>query len=275
MTALQYLRHPSLLLAAVAVAIGFVWYALGYPTQLPRSPLSAGERLECLSYAPGTGEVPMRQIETDLARLAPHAGCVRTYQTGGGLDRVPEVARRLELQVLQGVALGRDKDRNNAEIERAFALAKSQRPAIRAFVVGSDVLSKGDLSAAEIGAQIRRVRETTGLPVTYADRPESWTNSAALAAAVDFVTVNVELYGADAPTRPSDVARVMLDVRSRVAARVGNKAVMVGEVGACVRPPCRRRSITPVQCTSWSRPRNPAMSVSISSRVRISAGAAA
>jgi glucan 1,3-beta-glucosidase len=231
MTVTRYLRHPGLLLAAVSLAIAFVWYALGYPTQLPRSPLAPGEKLECISYAPGGAAVSVQQIEADLARLAPHVACVRTYATGNGLDRVPEIARRLDLQVLQGVALGRDADRNNAEIERAIALAKSQRAAIRAFVVGSDVLSRNDLPATELAAQIRRVRDATKLPVTYADRPEAWLNAGTLAGVVDFVTVHVDLYGAEFPPRASDAARTTLETRTRVAARLGAKAVMVGEVG--------------------------------------------
>jgi exo-beta-1,3-glucanase (GH17 family) len=231
MSPTEYLRHPGLLLAAVALAIGLVWFALGYPTQMPRAPLTAGEKLYCLSYAPAPAAVPVERIQADLARLAPHTGCVRTHATGTGLDRVPDIARPLDLQVLQGIALGRDADRNNAEIERAIALGKSHRAVIRAFVVGSGVLSRGELTADELGAHLRRVRTATGVPVTYADRPEAWLNSGALPELVDFVTVHVELYGGSIPVRASEAARTIQAVRAQVATRVGAKDIVIDDAG--------------------------------------------
>ena len=47
------------MLAAVSLAVGFIWYVLGLPVQMPRSPLAAGEKLGCVAYAPadiGAGE---------------------------------------------------------------------------------------------------------------------------------------------------------------------------------------------------------------------------
>jgi exo-beta-1,3-glucanase (GH17 family) len=224
----EYLRHPSLLLAAVALAIGLVWFALGYPVQLARSPLTPGAKLDCVSYAPpATSSV--QQIDRDVAGLARHTACLRTYTTT--LDRVPEVALQSNLQVLQGLDIGRDSDRNNAEVERAVALEKAHRAAIRGFVVGSEVLSRNDLSAMELAVLIRRVRDATGLPVTYADRWEVWQNADALAGLVDFVTIHVDLYNADPPVAISDAARATAEARGRVAARVGAKEVLVGQVG--------------------------------------------
>ena len=224
----QYLRHPSVLLAAIALAIGLVWFALGYPAQLSRSPLTPGGKLDCVSYAPpATSSVP--QIDGDIARLARHTACLRTYTTT--LDRVPELAPQLNLQVMQGLDIGRNADRNNAEIERAVALEKAHRNAIWAFVVGSEVLSRGDLSTAELGALILRVRDATGRPVTYADRWETWQTAGTLARLVDFVTIHVDLYGADPPVAISDAARATTEARDRVSARVGAKEVVVGQVG--------------------------------------------
>jgi glucan 1,3-beta-glucosidase len=224
----EYLRHPSVLLAAVAVAIGLAWFALGYPVQLSRSPLTPGNKLDCVSYAPSASS-SVQQIDRDVTRLAQHSACVRTYTTT--LDRVPELAPQLKLQLLQGLDIGRDADRNNAEVERAIALEKAYRGAIRAFVVGSEVLSRNDLSPAELGVLIRRVRDATGLPVTYADRWETWQNVSATAAMVDFVTIHVDLYGADPPVAIADAARATAEARDRVAARVGAKEVIVGQVG--------------------------------------------
>ena len=228
MSIVEFLRHPGSLLAAVALAIGFTWFAMGYPAQLSRAPLGPADRLDCVSYAPlATSSV--QQIDSDLARLARHTGCVRTYSTT--LDRVLEIAPQLKLQVLQGLDIGRDPDRNNAEVERAIALEKAHRQSIRAFVVGSEVLSRADLSASELAALIRRVRQATGLPVTYADRWQTWQAASSIAGAVDFVTIHVDLYSADPPVAVSDAGRATAEARERVAARVTGKEIVIGEVG--------------------------------------------
>ena len=238
MTASEYLRHPALLLVAVSAVIAFVWFALGRPVEMPRSPFAPGGKLDCVSYAPvspraadGAAVVAPEQIDADLARLAPLTSCVRTYMTGAGLDRLPDIASRHGLSVLQGIAIGRDAGRNSDEIERAIALAPTHRDAIRAFVVGSEVLSRRAMGLPELGQIIRRVRDTTRIPVTYADRWETWVDSDALAGAVDFITIHVELYRAEFPAAASDAAQQFLAAHTKVAERFSGKPVIVGEAG--------------------------------------------
>jgi glucan 1,3-beta-glucosidase len=240
MTASAYLRHPASLLAAISLAIAFVWFALGYPIAMPPSPLAAGEKVPCVSYAPTP--IPLRsddeeieiasaRIEADLARLAPHTACVRTYMTGGGLHRVPEIARRHGLQVLQGIAIGSDPEANRREIARALELAQSQRSAIRAFIVGRRVLSRGDLSANELGVLIQNIRDSTKLPVTYAEDWARWLDADGLAKVVDFIMINVDLYTAEYPVGAGDVVRRALDARGKVAARFASRAILIDEIG--------------------------------------------
>jgi exo-beta-1,3-glucanase (GH17 family) len=235
MKALAYLRHPISLLAVVSAAIGFIWYVLGADVVLPPSPLAPGEKLGCLSYAPPGGddaaEVPRAQIVADLTALAPYTSCVRTYRTGAGLDRVPEVARELGLAVLQGVAIGRGEAENRAEIERAVVLSGNERAAVRAFIVGSEVLSRGELRSFELAAVIRQVRERTRLPVSYADRAEIWLEADRIVASVDFVTLHVPLYDAAFPVEAANAARHVSAAHARIASRVSNKSVVIGDAG--------------------------------------------
>ena len=238
MTALAYLRHPVSLLAAVSAVIGFVWYVLGLPVQMPPSPLQAGEKLPCVSYAPPVSaeggpviEVAPARIAADLAALAPHTSCVRTYLTGAGLDRVAEIARKHGLMVLQGIRIGPNVAENRVEIERIVALSRLQRPAVRAIIVGSEVLSRGDLSAFELAALIRDVQERTKLPVSYADLPDIWLNGDLIAASVDFITLQVPLYDAEFPVAAADAARHVLAAHAKVKARYSTKEIAIGEAG--------------------------------------------
>src|SRR5437868_5882292 len=91
------------LFAGVAVAIVAAWAWLGAAVEMPLTPLRAGEKLPCISYAPFRGsqspfdpDVPIdpRQIEADLTQLKPLTDCVRTYSIDHGLDQIPEIARR-------------------------------------------------------------------------------------------------------------------------------------------------------------------------------------
>jgi exo-beta-1,3-glucanase (GH17 family) len=238
MNVLAFLRHPLSLLLAVSAVIALAWYGLGLPVEMPRSPFAAGEKLHCVSYDPLSPEsiergeiVSPEQINSDLARLAPLTSCIRTYRTAGGLDHLPDIAARHGLGVWQGIAIGRDTARNDDEIERAIALAPTHRDVIRAFIVGSEVLSRRDMPSNELAALLKRVRGWTGIPVTYADRWDIWLEADTLAVAVDFIMVHVELYQAYFPVPASEANREMVGARARVAVRFPGKKVVVGEAG--------------------------------------------
>ena len=233
-------RQPALLLAAVAALIGLTWYVLGWPSAMPRSPLAAGEKLACVSYAPFRGgqsplerdiEISAAQIEEDLAQLAEISGCVRTYSTSQGLDQIAEIARKYGLSVLQGIWLSRDLERNRLEIEAGIALAREYRDVIKMVIVGNEVLLRGEMAAADLKDVIERVRRETGLPVTYADVWEFWLRNRDLASAVDFVTIHILPYWEDFPVTAAEAARHVVEIHAKAAASFPGKQVMIGEVG--------------------------------------------
>jgi len=221
--------------AAVAAA----WWWLGRPLAAPAVAADPG-RIQCMSYTPFRGdESPLNaathaevaRIEEDLSKLARLTGCVRTYATDNGLDQVPAIAQRLGLKVLQGLWLGRDRQKNRIQIETAIALAKRYPNAINGIVVGNEVLLRGELAAEDIAAALREVKAATGMPVTYADVWEFWLRNRDLAAAVDFITIHILPYWEDFPIA-ADMAAAHVDgIRSRVAATFPGKEILIGEVG--------------------------------------------
>jgi hypothetical protein len=98
----------------------------------------------------------------------PRTRCVRTYTVSNGFDQVPAVARQLGLEVLLGLWIGRDSEHNEREIARGLKAVAENRAAIRAIVVGNEVLLRREQTREELAVLIRRVAEATGLPVTYA-----------------------------------------------------------------------------------------------------------
>ncbi len=228
------------LFALVAGAITLFWFDLGKPVAMPPSPLGAGEKLTCISYAPFHGEqapfrwdlpIADRQIADDLTRLATLTSCVRTYSAKGPQGRITELAPAFGLDVLQGIWLGRDRADNRREIEAALALARRYPDTVKALIVGNETLLRGELPPAEIKADLEEVKQRSGLPVTYADVWEFWLKAPELAAATDFVTIHVLPYWEDEPVAESDAVDHVRAVREKLKAAFPGKDILIGEVG--------------------------------------------
>jgi exo-beta-1,3-glucanase (GH17 family) len=233
------MRKLVALFILTAAAVAAAWWWLGRPLAAPVAATDPG-RIQCMSYTPFRGdESPLKaatyaeaaRIEEDLSKLARLTGCVRTYATDNGLDQVPAIAQRLGMKVLQGLWLGRDRQKNRMQIDAAVALAKRYPDAISGIVVGNEVLLRGELAAEDIAAVLREVKAATGVPVTYADVWEFWLRNRELAAAVDFITIHILPYWEDFPIAADIAAAHVDDIRSRVAATFPGKEILIGEVG--------------------------------------------
>ncbi|MEX1083602.1 MAG: beta-1,6-glucan synthase, partial [Xanthobacteraceae bacterium] len=223
-----------------AAAILATWGWLGMPVQMPPAPLAAAEKLYCLSYAPfRAGQSPLdessriapEQIDEDLRRLAGATGCVRTYGTDLGQDRVPEIARRHGLKVLQGLWLSNNAEKNQGQIQAAVELAKQYPDVIEAIVVGNEVLLRGDMAATDLARTIEAVKAQVRVPVTYADVWEFWLRHREIVGAVDFVTIHILPYWEDLPISAQHAAAHVTDMRSKVAAAFPGKEILIGETG--------------------------------------------
>jgi exo-beta-1,3-glucanase (GH17 family) len=228
------------LFALVAGTIALAWYGLGMAVPMPPSPLGASDKLTCISYAPFHGEqapftwnlrIPDRQIEEDLRRLSALTSCVRTYSAEGAQGRIAELAPAFGLEVLQGIWLNRDRAANRREVEAALELARRHPATVKALIVGSETLLRGELPADEIKAHLEEVGERSGLPVTYADVWEFWLKAPELAAATDFVTIHILPYWEDDPVAERDAVAHVREVRKKFEAAFPGKEILIGEVG--------------------------------------------
>ena len=239
-TAAQAFVSALALFALTALAIGVAWWWLGTPVSLPPSPLAAGQKLSCVSYAPfRAGQDPLvegtlvepAQIDADLALLSKYTDCVRTYSVANGLDKIAGIARRHGLKVLQGLWLSSDAEKNRRQIATVIALGKEFPDTISAIIVGNEVLLRGEMSEADLMATIREVKAQVPEPVTYADVWEYWLRYRDLANAVDFVTIHILPYWEDFPL-PASLAAAHVDaIRMQVATAFPGKEIMIGEVG--------------------------------------------
>jgi glucan 1,3-beta-glucosidase len=229
-----------LLFVPVALSIAAFWFWLGIPVAMPERVAAEASQLPCVSYAPfRRGQTPFDEnfiatpeaIEADLIHLKTMTNCVRTYSVGQGLDRVPELAARHGMTVLMGIWLGRDPVANAEEISLGIETARKHPGAIRAVVVGNEVLLRRELAADALQAIIRSVKLQVPTPVTYADVWEFWLQNKELAAAVDFVTVHILPYWEDEPVGAADAADHVLAIRKEVGEIFEGKGILIGETG--------------------------------------------
>jgi glucan 1,3-beta-glucosidase len=226
----------ALLILAAILGIGH-WVAQGVPMALPDV---SGGKFACVSYAPfREGQSPFQedivipewQIDEDFAALASHTRCVRSYAVDQGLDKVPEIAARHGLQVLLGVWIGSQADKNSLQMEKAVALANAYPQTVRAIVVGNEVMLRGELPRARLAESIRWVRERAQVPVTYADVWEFWLRHKPLLAEVDFATIHILPYWEDEPVGIDTAVAHILDIYRFVEKQMPGVDLLIGETG--------------------------------------------
>jgi exo-beta-1,3-glucanase (GH17 family) len=234
------LRTPLALLLISLSVIAAVWWWVATPVTLPRAPIDPNAKLLCVSYAPFrdtqtpltlTTHVPAEQIEQDLTQLAKITDCVRTYSIENGLDQVPGIAAKVGLKVIQGIWLGSNRLKNLAQISTAVNLTKEYPGVITALVVGNEVLLRGEMTTADLAANIRSVKSQVTVPVTYADVWEFWLRNREIYEAVDFITIHILPYWEDMPVRAKYAAAHVNAIRQRMAVAFPGKEILIGETG--------------------------------------------
>ncbi|WP_342722041.1 beta-(1-6) glucans synthase [Bradyrhizobium sp. B097] len=235
------LRTPLALLLISLAVIASVWWWLATPITLARAPIDPAAKLQCVSYTPFRGaqtpldpttQVPVEQIEQDLADLAKVTDCVRTYSIENGLDQVPGVAAKVGLKVMQGIWLSSNRFKNLQQIAIAVRLAKEYPGVVTSLIVGNEVLLRGEMTATDLAGNIRAVKSAAGnLPVTYADVWEYWVKNREIYDAVDFVTIHILPYWEDIPIKAKYAAAHVDDIRKRMAVTFPGKEILIGETG--------------------------------------------
>jgi glucan 1,3-beta-glucosidase len=234
------MRTAVVSFVSTALLIAAAWAWLGAAVPMPNAPLSPDERLWCVSYAPFRGSqtpldptthIPAAQIDDDLTRLAKITDCVRVYSTDYGLDQIAGLAAKHGLKVLQGAWVSSDPVKTRQEIDNAVAIANRYPDTVRAIIVGNEVLLRGEMTAADLAANIRSVKARVKVPVTYADVWEFWLRNRGLASAVDFVTIHILPYWEDIPIPAEHAAAHVQAIRQKVADAFAGKEIVLGEVG--------------------------------------------
>nr|WP_298688241.1 glycoside hydrolase [uncultured Dongia sp.] len=235
MTVLRIWGVPLLLATLLSVAF---WAYLGRGVELPPAP---EPKLHCVSYTPFRGDqtpydrslvIPPAQIEEDLAQLQPITECVRIYATDQGLDQVVPLAAARGMQVLLGIWISSEPKSFEPQIEKAIELANAYPQAVKAIIVGNEVLLRGEQSGETLAALVTRVKAATSVPVTYADVWGFWQKAPqVLVDAVDYLTIHILPYWEDDPAPSSDAVVHIEFVMEEMARQFPGHRLMIGETG--------------------------------------------
>ncbi|HEX7341543.1 MAG TPA: glycoside hydrolase family 17 [Rhodanobacteraceae bacterium] len=229
-----------LVLLALVLGGALWWWLQGRPVALPDA---SSARIACVSYSPfhDPGESPLNthafisptQISADLRRLSKYTNCVRTYSQGQGLSAVPTIAARYHMHVLMGIWLGSDPKANAQQMALGIATARAHPQVLRGVIVGNEVLLRGDLSEAQLAADIRKVRVALppSIPVSYADVWVFWLRHRQLAKAVDFVTIHTLPYWENNPVPVGRAVAHVQAVYAGVQHAFPHKRILIGETG--------------------------------------------
>jgi exo-beta-1,3-glucanase (GH17 family)/cellulose synthase/poly-beta-1,6-N-acetylglucosamine synthase-like glycosyltransferase len=151
------IRNLVIILAlACLVAINFsIWSVINNPLQLkPWTSKTMG-----VTFDPTPNNEDSRDkffthkeanIDTDLALLENKFHAVRTYSVLKGLNKVPELAAKHDLNVTLGAWIGGDLEQNRQEIETLIQLSNQDNPKIVRLMVGNEVLLRKDATRNEL-----------------------------------------------------------------------------------------------------------------------------
>ncbi len=236
---MKYFVIPLGAFVLAAAAITAFWFWQGRPVDIVAVP---DGRFNCLSYVPTTPDnhplvgpdykVPDGLIENDLKALTTLTKCIRTYSSYGVQGEVLPVAAKLGIKVLLGVWIGENEKRNQIEIDAALKVANQYPDAVRAIVVGNEVMLRREMSGERLAGIIRSVKARTSLPVAYADIYEFWRRNPVIAEAADRLLVHVLPYWDDpTPVSIDDVQGLVRKVIDMMRATFPDKVVEIGEIG--------------------------------------------
>ncbi|HEX4270595.1 MAG TPA: hypothetical protein VHZ32_04380, partial [Rhizomicrobium sp.] len=175
--------------------------------------------------------IPAGRIDKDLAQLSLLTGHIRTYTVDGGMDKVPEIARRHGLTVSLGIWISSDLDKNEKEIALGIKTALANRRIIDRVIVGNETQLMGYVSADQLNAYILRVRGAlpARIKVTTAEPWSTWMLTPEIGRNVDVIFVHLLPYWENVDIHSS--LKSTESFYNHIQAEFPDKPVIVGEAG--------------------------------------------
>jgi exo-beta-1,3-glucanase (GH17 family)/cellulose synthase/poly-beta-1,6-N-acetylglucosamine synthase-like glycosyltransferase len=227
--------RKSLTIAAVVVLVNVLLWSLSNRPD-PPEPVFNG-MINGMSFSPyREGQDPLKdiyptheQIRDDIHFLKDKTRTIRTYSSIDGMEVIPGLAAAQGFDVVAGAWLDHRPERNEKEIKNLIANGQRYR-AIRKIIVGNEVILRGDMTVAQLIAQIKRVRKAVpNTPISTAEPWHVWVKNPQLVQHVDFIAIHVLPYWEKVPLETA--VSWVFERYEEVKRAFPGKHVFIGEVG--------------------------------------------
>ena len=200
-------------------------------------------KLTSLSFAPfREGFSPLEKkyplpehVDEDLSLLADKTYNVRTYSSLGGMQPVPDMARKYGLTVLQGAWIGDEDLNNRQEVAELIKSANANPDVVKRVIVGNEVLLRGEMNVDRLITYIREVKKAVKQPVSYADVWSMYMKYPQLIKEVDFITIHILPYWEDEPISvdhaTEHLEKIVKQVEDEARGIAPDKTILIGESG--------------------------------------------
>ncbi|WP_394751947.1 exo-beta-1,3-glucanase [Crenothrix sp.] len=200
-------------------------------------------KLNSMSYAPfREGQSPLEekfpsveQIDEDLRLLSQKTHTIRTYSSAWIFSKIPELARKHGLKMIQGAWIGFIKKDIRTELQELIHAANTYPDVIKRVIVGNEVLLRGEMEPEELIGYIREVKAAVKQPVSYADVWSMYMKNPQLIKEVDFITIHILPYWEDQPIpveqAPAHIAKIYNIVQQEASTIAPGKPILIGESG--------------------------------------------
>ena len=171
------------------------------------------------------------QIDHDMAQLSQLTGRVRTYTVAGGMEKVPEIARRYGLRVSLGCWISADLEQNETELALCIKTALANRRVIDRVFVGNEAILMGFVTPDQLNGYIKRVREALPgrIQITTAEPWSTWLLTPEIGQYVDVISVHLLPYWEGMSA--SDSLRFLEHAYNDVQEEFPDKVIVIGEAG--------------------------------------------
>ncbi len=168
-------------------------------------------------------------IDHDLSLLANKVHAVRTYSVLKGLDKIPELAAKYNLNTTVGAWIDGNLEKNRQEVETLINVSRQNNPKIIRIMVGNEVLLRAEITAEQLIEYIREVKRNTWRPVSTSETWDVWLKHPELVAEVDFIAVHILPYWEGIAAE--DAVDYVFDRYHAVQQAYPNKPIIITEVG--------------------------------------------
>jgi exo-beta-1,3-glucanase (GH17 family)/cellulose synthase/poly-beta-1,6-N-acetylglucosamine synthase-like glycosyltransferase len=217
---------------AVAIISLSLWAYINRPQMPPEWP----KRVMGFAFSPYYADQDPRekrypsleQIEADLTLMSGKAIAVRTYSVEDNLAKIPELARKHNLNVCLGAYISYDKERNAWEFPLFLKTARKNPNVVRA-IVGNETQHHALIKQEELIAYLDEARKKLRIPVSTAEPAYIWHENPELVKHVDFIAVQILPYWEGKEVMAA-VDYVFNEVKG-LKKRYPGKPVIISEVG--------------------------------------------